>query len=75
MYNNSIPESAFLCSKHQDDSLHPAIISKHDILTCTSQPTTIFNEMTESHKLWFGKDHSGEILLVLSLLDSEAAKL
>ena len=63
-YNNSIPESAFLCSKHQDNSLHPAIISKHDILTCTSQPATIFNEMTESHKFWFGKSvtsYTGEL--------------
>ena len=54
-YNNSIPESSFLCSKHQEDSLHPAIISEYDILTCTSQPATVFNEMTESNKLWFGK--------------------
>ena len=63
-YNNSIPESSFLCSKHQDNSLHPAIISKHDILTCTSQPATVFSEMTESHKLWFGKDvdsYTGEL--------------
>ena len=65
-YNNSIPESAFLCSKHQDESLHPAIISKHDILTCTSQPATIFNEMMESHKLWFCKDHAGKLISVIS---------
>ena len=65
-YNNSIPDGAFLCSKHQDDSLHPAIISKHDILTCTSQPATVFCEMTGAHKLWFGKDvdsHTGESVL------------
>ena len=55
-YNDSIPESAFLCSKHQDNSLHPATVSSFDLLTCTSQPATIFSEMTENHKLWFGKD-------------------
>ena len=65
-YNNSILESAFFCSKHQleDDSLHPATISRLDLLTCTSQPATVFSEMTQSHKLWFGKDidsHAGEL--------------
>ncbi|MCG8621610.1 MAG: hypothetical protein MJE68_06365, partial [Proteobacteria bacterium] len=60
-YNNSISESTFPCSKHQDDSLHPAIISKHDILTCTSQPATVFNEMTESHKLWGVDSYTGEL--------------
>ena len=65
-YNDSIPESAFLCSKHQDSALHPAIMSSCGLLTCTSQPASIFSEMTEGHKLWFGKgssdldSHTGE---------------
>ena len=55
-YNNSIPEPAFLCSKH-DESVppHPATISKHKLLTCTKCPGTVCCHMTEKHALWLGK--------------------
>ena len=57
-YNNSIPEAAFLCcnAKHQDTALHAATISSSGLLTCTTHPASVFNEMTEEHKIWFGKD-------------------
>ena len=57
-YNNSIPEAAFLCSnaKHQNTTLHAATISSSGLLTCTTHPASVFNEMTEEHKIWFGKD-------------------
>ena len=54
-YNNSIPEIAFPCPKHND--LHPAIISKNGrLLICTSD-RRVYSEMTEQHKLWLG--HKG----------------
>ena len=53
-YDNSIPQVAFPCSKHED--LHPAIISSSGLLTCTANPR-VYNEMTEQHQLWF--DHKG----------------
>jgi hypothetical protein len=55
-YNNSIPEAAFLCSKH-DETVppHPATISKHKLLTCTKCPGTVCCHMTEKHALWLGK--------------------
>ena len=55
-YNNSIPEPAFLCSKH-DESVppHPATISRHKLLTCTKCPGTVCCHMTEKHALWLGK--------------------
>ena len=54
-YNNSIPEIAFPCPKHDD--LHPAIISESGkLLICTSD-RRVYSEMTEQHKLWFG--HKG----------------
>ena len=57
-YKNSIPETAFPCSnaKHQGTTLHAATISSTGLLTCTTHPATIFSEMTEEHKIWFGKD-------------------
>ena len=57
-YNDSIPEVAFICSnaKHQDTTLHAATISSSGLLTCTTHPASIFDEMTEEHKIWFGKD-------------------
>ena len=57
-YNNSIPDTAFLCcnAKHQDATLHAATISSSGLLTCTTHPASIFSEMTEEHKIWFGKD-------------------
>ena len=56
-YNNSIPEAAFLCSKH-DDAIppHPARISNTGLLTCTTHPKSIFSDLTDQHKIWFGKD-------------------
>ena len=57
-YENSIPNTAFLCSsaEHRDTTLHAATISSSDLLTCTTHPGTVFSEMTEEHKIWFGKD-------------------
>ena len=52
-YNNSIPEIAFSCTKH--DNLHPAIISEDEkFLICTSD-CRVYMEMTEQHKLWLGR--------------------
>ena len=53
-YNNSIPKTAFLCSKHQP-TVHPATISSLGHLTCTTHPASVFSEMTEQHRLWLGK--------------------
>ena len=57
-YNNSIPDTAFLCSsaEHRDTALHAATISSSGLLTCTTHPASVFSEMTEEHKIWFGKD-------------------
>ena len=54
-YNNSIPEAAFLCSKHDETTPpHPATISKHDLLTCTKCPGSVCCRMTEKHTVWLG---------------------
>ena len=55
-YDDSIPEAAFLCSKH-DETVppHPATFSKHKLLTCTNSPGTVCCHMTEKHALWLGK--------------------
>ena len=57
-YNNSVPEAAFLCcnAKHQDTTLHAATISSSGLLTCTTHPASVFSEITEEYKIWFGKD-------------------
>ena len=57
-YNNSIPEIAFLCSssKHQDTTLHAGTFSSSGLLTCTTHPASVFSEMNDEHKIWFGKD-------------------
>ena len=57
-YKDSIPETAFLCSnaEHRDTTLHAATISSSGFLTCTTHPASVFSEMTEEHKIWFGKD-------------------
>ena len=55
-YNDSNPEAAFLCSKHNGTAPpHPATISKHKILTCTRSPGSVCCRMTEKHALWFEK--------------------
>ena len=55
-YNNSIPEAAFLCSKHNESTtLHPAVISRTGLLTCTTHPRLIFSELTDKHKIWLGE--------------------
>ena len=55
-YTNSIPEAAFLCTKHQATSLHPATIAAEcDLLTCTTHPASVCCKMTDCHKLWLGK--------------------
>jgi hypothetical protein len=51
-YNNSIPQVAFPCSKHEE--LHPAIISSTGVLTCTANPR-VYSEMTDQHQLWFDR--------------------
>ena len=54
-YNNSIPEAAFLCSKHDETTPpHPATISKHDLLTCTKCPGSVCCRMSEKHSVWLG---------------------
>ena len=60
-YNNSIPEVAFLCSnaKHQDTTLHPATISDSGLLTCTTHPATIFDDISEVHRIWLGDNPTG----------------
>ena len=57
-YKDSIPERAFLCSssKHRGTPLHAASISSCGLLTCTTHPASVFSEITEEHKIWFGKD-------------------
>ena len=57
-YKDSIPMRAFLCSssKHRDTPLHAATISSCGLLTCTTHPASVFSEITEEHKIWFGKD-------------------
>ena len=55
-YNNSIPEAAFLCSKHDESTtLHPAVISRTGLLTCTTHPRSIFGQLTDKHKIWLGE--------------------
>ena len=54
-YNNSIPEIAFPCTKH--DELHPAIISENQRRLICTHDCRVYSEMTEQHKLWLG--HKG----------------
>ena len=67
-YDNSIPKIAFPCLKHEATNLHPAIISKSGLLTCTAMPASVYNKLTESHKLWLGKGNTsdGECVAVLN---------
>ena len=58
-YNNSIPEAAFFCSKHDETTPpHPATISKRELLTCTICPRSVCCRMTKKHALWLGKASS-----------------
>jgi hypothetical protein len=68
-YNNSIPEVAFPCTKHDD--LHPAIISENQRrLICTSN-RRVYSKMTEQHKLWLGqKGTSKDVQYALNILGS-----
>ena len=55
-YNDSVPSVTFPCSGHHDTPLHPATISDNEkLLICTTHPATVCSEVTEWHKLWFGK--------------------
>ena len=54
-HDMSNPEIAFPCSGHGDSDLHPATIGKSKVLTCTADPESVCNELTEKHKLWLGK--------------------
>ena len=55
-YNNSIPEVAFPCSKHLPSALHPATVSDSELLTCTTHPGSVYNDLTEQHQIWLGKE-------------------
>ena len=58
-YNDSTPEAAFLCSKHDETTPpHPATISKRELLTCTICPRSVCCSMTKRHALWLGKASS-----------------
>ena len=62
-YNNSIPEIAFPCPKHDD--LHPAIISESGRLLICTRDRRVYNEMTEQHKLWLGhKGTSSDVFMI-----------
>ena len=52
-YDDSTPEAAFLCSKH-DEMVppHPATISSIGLLTCTTHPRSVFSELSDKHKIW-----------------------
>ena len=56
-YTSSIPEAAFLCSKHDESTtLHPAVISRNGFLTCTTHPRSVFGgKLTDKHKIWLGE--------------------
>ena len=55
-YDNSTPEAAFLCSKHDETTPpHPATISRTGLLTCTTHPRSVFSELTDKHKIWLGE--------------------
>ena len=55
-YSDSLPETAFLCLKHNSTAApHPATISHSTgVLTCTTHRRSIFSELTDKHKLWLG---------------------
>ena len=54
-YYNSLPTVAFPCSGHQDTPLHPATVSDNGkLLTCSTHPATVCNNVTEQHRLWLG---------------------
>ena len=54
--NYSIPEAAFLCSKHDESTaLHSAVISRIGLLTCTTHLRSVFSELTDKHKIWLGE--------------------
>jgi hypothetical protein len=56
-YNNSIPEAAFLCPQHDETTPpHPAVVSNTGLLTCTINRRSICSNITDQHKIWFGKD-------------------
>ena len=60
-YNNSVPKVAFPCSFHLPNDLHPATISESQVLTCTTHPRSVCNELTTEHKLWLGEEeHTGK---------------
>ena len=55
-YNNSIPKVTFPCSFHLPNDLHPATISESRILTCTTHPRSVCNDLTAEHQLWLGEE-------------------
>ena len=65
-YNTSVLREAFPCTKHLPTELHPAVVTKSGLLTCTVQPASVYNKLTESHKIWLGEksydEHQGVCL-------------
>ena len=58
-HNNSVPEMAFPCSFHLPNDLHPATISESRVLTCTTHPRSVCNNLTAGHQLWLGEEYTG----------------
>ena len=58
-YKKSIPKVAFLCSEHQDSCPHTAVISNDTgLLTCTTHPRSVVNQMTDKHRIWLGESRT-----------------
>ena len=75
-YKNSIPEAAFLCSKHGETTPpHPATIPrpKTGLLTCSVCPKSVFSTMTERHELWLGK--AASLSSTSTYIDDRATEL
>ena len=61
-FTASVPDVAFFCIKHQATSLHPAIVARSDLLTCTTNPASVCSEITDGHRLWLGQtDHDSVV--------------
>ena len=69
-YNNSVPKVAFPCSFHLPNDLHPATISESQVLTCTTHPRSVCNNLTAEHQLWLGEEYTGMHSIACSVLYS-----
>ena len=65
-YNNSIPEIAFPCTKHDD--LHPAIVSENQRRLICTHDCRVYSEMTEQHKLWLGHQGTSRVCTCIILI-------